>query len=62
MKIQKKLTLSSQTVRVLSADSLRGVGGAMSGDPRRCNKSVLPGCQALPRLQIVVIRGLEREA
>jgi hypothetical protein len=62
MKIQKKLTLASQTVRVLSSDALRGVGGGMSADPIRCNKSVLANCRALPPLHVVVVRSLERDA
>jgi hypothetical protein len=49
MKIQKKLTLSSQTLRPLTVESLTSVAGAISVDPIRCHKSALPACKALAR-------------
>jgi hypothetical protein len=61
MTIKKKLTLSSQTLRVLSADALRGVAGAISGDPVRCNKSALVACIGVPRGPVVIGRGWQRE-
>lgn len=40
--MKKKLSLSSQTVRVLSADALSGVVGGLSADPVRCHHQSEP--------------------